>query len=146
MSETPEAFGSPRRQYSATTAPDAAQFAAAGGRAAADITALLQEYDPELERRVFRTFKQWNNVVRDQLRNEMGFRLSIGEESQAVPVRVMAGFPAAFQPVIDQIPPAVWRFLLRLPAFEHTITGLDSLIKAYSVATADILPHGIPQV
>jgi hypothetical protein len=66
------------------------------------------------ERRVFRAFKQWNNVVRDQLRNEMGFRLSIGEESQAVPVRVMAGFAAAFEPVIEQIPPGLWRFLLRL--------------------------------
>lgn len=144
MPEIPEAFGLPSRQYSSTTAPDATRFAEAGGRTAANITALLKEYDPDLERRVFRSFKQWNNVIRDQLRNEMGFRLSIGEESQAVPVRVMAGFPAAFQPVIEQIPPGLWRFLLRLPAFENTVTGLDALVNTYSVATAEVLPSGIP--
>src|SRR6478672_3034419 len=140
MPEIPEAFGLPSRQYSSTTAPDATRFAEAGGRTAANITALLKEYDPDLERRVFRAFKQWNNVVRDQLRNEMGFRLSIREESQAVPVRVIAGFPAAFQPVIEQIPPGLWRFLLRLPAFENTVTGLDSLINTYATTNTDAIP------
>jgi hypothetical protein len=43
----------PSRQYSSTTAPDAAKFAGAGGRTAANITALLKDYDPDLERRVY---------------------------------------------------------------------------------------------
>ena len=82
MLETPEAFGSPSRQYSSTTAPDAAKFAGAGGRTAANITALLKEYDPDLERRVFRSFKQWNNVVRDQLRNEMGSGFQLAKRAR----------------------------------------------------------------
>lgn len=143
MWETINAFGAPFREHSSSTAPDEAKLAAAGGRPAANLAVLLREYDPDLERRVFRAFKQWNNVVRDQLRNEMGFRLSIGDESQSVPVRVMAGYPAAFQPVLEQVSPDVWRFLLRLPAFENAVTGLNSLIRTYDVVNASTLPAGI---
>jgi hypothetical protein len=34
---------------------------------------------------------QWNNVIRDHLRNEIGLRLTVGDEAQAVPLRVVDG-------------------------------------------------------
>lgn len=146
LSSTPSPFGSPARHYSSSTAPDAAKFAAGSGPSGDAIAALLKEYDPELQQRVFRSFRQWNNVLRDQLRNEMGFRLSIGEESQAVPVRVMAGFPAPFQGVVEEVPPGLWRFLLRLPALESTVTGLNSVIETYSAVSVAAIPKEIPPV
>ena len=109
MAENPFSFGGDHRYYGSSTAPDPTS---AKSRATAEIAALLTEYDPELERRVSRSFRQWNNVLRDQLRDEMGLRLSVGDESQAVPVRVVPGFPTPFQNVLEGIPPGVWRFLI----------------------------------
>src|SRR5437660_929078 len=139
--ETPFSFGGKHRYYSSSTAPDPA---AASNRATGEIAALLKEYDPELERRVSRSFRQWNNVLRDQLRNEMGLRLSIGDETQAVPVRVVPGFPAPFQNALEGIPPGLWRFLLRLPALEATVKGLDSVINIYSGIRSDAIPDQVP--
>jgi hypothetical protein len=59
MAETPFSFGGEHRYYGSRTAPDpAADCSGATG----EIAALLKEYDPELERRVSRSFRQWNNV------------------------------------------------------------------------------------
>ncbi len=141
MAENPFSFGGEHRYYGSRTAPDPA---AASSGATGEIAALLKEYDPELERRVSRSFRQWNNVLRDQLRNEMGLRLSIGDETQAVPVRVVPGFPAPFQNVFEGIPPGLWRFLLRLPALEATVKGLDSVINIYSGIRSDAIPEQVP--
>ena len=141
MMEDPFPFGGEHRYYGSSTAPDPA---AANNRATGEIAALLKEYDPELECRVSRSFRQWNNVLRDQLRNEMGLRLSIGDETQAVPVRIVPGFPAPFQNVLEGIPPGLWRFLLRLPALEATVKGLDSVIDIYSGVRSDAIPDQVP--
>ena len=47
------------------------------------VAILLKEYDSEMADKVRRTLKQWNNVIRDHLRNEMGLRLTVGDEAQA---------------------------------------------------------------
>jgi hypothetical protein len=142
--ENPLSFGGGDRYYGSSTAPDQANFAAVGGKVTGTIAELLKEYDPELERRVSRSFRQWNNVLRDQLRNEMGLRLSIGDETQAVPVRIVPGFPAPLQNVLEGIPPGLWRFLLRLPALEVTVKGLDSVIGIYSRLPSDAIPNQVP--
>ena len=142
MTENPFSFGSEDRYYGSPTAPDPTS---AKSRATAEIAALLKEYDPELERRVSRSFRQWNNVLRDQLRNEMGLRLSVGDDSQAVPVRVVPGFPTPFHNVLEGISPGVWRFLLRLPALEATVKGLDSVIDIYSGVRSDAIPDQVPR-
>ena len=141
MLENPFSFGGGDRYYGSSTAPDPTSTKS---RATAEIAALLKEYDPELERRVSRSFRQWNNVLRDQLRNEMGLRLSIGDETQAVPVRIIPGFPAPLQNVLEAIPPGLWRFLLRLPALEATVKGLDSVIDIYSGMRSDAIPKQVP--
>jgi hypothetical protein len=137
----PFSFGSEHRYYGSSAAPDPTT---ASSRATAEIVALLKEYDPELERRVSRSFRQWNNVLRDQPRNEMGLRLSIGDETQAVPARVVPGFPAPFRDVLEGIPPGLWRFLLRLPALEATVKGLDSVIEIYSGIWSHAIPNQVP--
>jgi hypothetical protein len=145
MSVGSTAFGSPQRYYSCATAPDLAQFVEGRGAADSQIARLLENYDPELESRVLRSFRQWNNVVRDQLRNEMGLRLSIGDEAQAIPVRVAPGIPGPLRDVIEAIPISLWRFLLELPTLEATVNGLDSLINIYSSVGPDSFPREIPE-
>lgn len=54
---------------------------------------LLKEIAPDAEERVTRTFKTWNLIVRDQLRNETGLRLSHGDQQVSVPVRIEPGIP-----------------------------------------------------
>jgi hypothetical protein len=73
----------------------------------------------------------------------MGLRLSIGDETQAVPVRVVPGFPAPFQNVFEGILPGLWRFLLRLPALEATVKGLDSVINISGIRS-DAIPDQVP--
>lgn len=63
MLENPLSFGGGDRYYGSSNAPDQANFAAVGGKVTGTIAELLKEYDPELERRVSRSFRQWNNVL-----------------------------------------------------------------------------------
>jgi hypothetical protein len=125
-----QSFGHPDRYYSHRGPPEVA--AERSYRPVQkSIESLLFEHDPQLEQRVNRAFRQWNNVIRDLLRSEMGLRLSIGQETQAVAVRVESGLPVPFRSIVEQIPPHLWRFLLRLPTLEATVSGLDSIISNY---------------
>ena len=81
--------------------------------------------------KVRRALKQWNNVIRDCLRNEMGLRLTVGEEAQAVPLRVVDGMPAAFGDLLSSLDPTVWGFLLRMRVLENTLEGLRFTEKDY---------------
>ena len=117
----PRPFGDHGRDYAANTIPTAA----AGGQVLnKQVIGFLREYDPELQFKVQRAFKQWNNVVRDYLRNEMGLRLTVGDETQAIPVRIVAGLPTRFGDLIGSIDPAVWPFLLRIRVLETAVDGL----------------------
>jgi hypothetical protein len=105
-----------------------------------------------LEQKITRVFRQWNNVLRDLLRNEMGLRLAIGGEAQAVPVKVVPGLPMPFRSIVDEIPPDLWRFLLRLPTLEATVSGLASIIRNYrgldsqsAVGLPAPMPPSVPQ-
>ena len=48
---------------------------------------------PDAEERVNRSFKQWNQIIRDHIRTETGLKLSDGDNRFAIPVRVIRGFP-----------------------------------------------------
>jgi len=126
---SPQSFGHPDRYYSQTV--PALEPDKSFRTVQESIAALLHEYDPHLEQRITRTFRQSNIVIRDLLRSEMGLRLSIGDETQAVPVRTEAGLPIPFRDIVEQVPPSLWRFLLRLPALESTVYGLHSIISNY---------------
>jgi hypothetical protein len=42
------------------------------------------------------------------------------------------------------VPPGLWRFLLRLPALEATVKGLDSILDIYSGVRSDAIPDQVP--
>src|SRR6266436_4740434 len=54
---------------------------------------LLTRAYPNLREEIGQTCKQWNNAVRDHLRTETALRLSVGDETQSVPVKVVEGMP-----------------------------------------------------
>lgn len=74
--------------------------------------AFLERHDHELKLRVERGFKQWNNILRDYLRNETGLRLTVGDDAQAVPVRIDDGLPEPFAAVVGDLDQETWSLLL----------------------------------
>ena len=129
------AFGHPNRHYSGAPARAATrEHAATDGR----LTQLLEDLDPKLEERVNRAFRQWNQVLRDYLRTEMAFRLTIGDDTQAVPVRIVPGLPDRLRRVVWNLEEATLRLLLRLPLLESTAAGLEFLENHQAIADASI--------
>ena len=82
----------------------------------------LERASPGARESVERTLKQWNNIVREYLRSETGLRLSVGDEAQSVPVKVVDGMPKAFECSIQQFEDLEW-LLLNRPALEAAISG-----------------------
>ncbi len=85
---------------------------------------LLKRFDPELEQRVQRSTKQWNQILRESLRAETGFRLSTGEETQTVPIRVCPGLPGPLGGLIGQATPEELWLLLNRPHIQAASDGL----------------------
>ena len=81
---------------------------------------------PQAREHVEQAFRQWNGIVREQLRNEMGLRLSIGTESQAVPVRIVDGLPRPLAESLETFPKWEWLILHR-PDVEATVRGAELL-------------------
>jgi len=74
---------------------------------------LLEQASPGVRETVERTYKQWNGILRDYMRTETALRLTVGDEAQAVPVRVVAGMPGPFARVIEQFNGLEWLLLNR---------------------------------
>ncbi len=77
---------------------------------------------PQAREQVENAFRQWNTVVRDQLRNEMGLRLSFGGDSQSVPVRIADGVPRPMAEALRTFERWEW-LLLHRPELEATVRG-----------------------
>ena len=63
---------------------------------------LLTQYRPELKKDVDRIVKQWNQVVRDYLRNETALRLTVGSTTTQVPVRIVDGLPKPLSGILSR--------------------------------------------
>jgi hypothetical protein len=129
------AFGHPNRHYSGGNGRAVTRERS---EADAPLARLLEQLDPKLEERVNRAFRQWNQVLRDYLRTEMAFRLTIGEDAQAVPLRIVPGLPAPLRGVVRKLDETTLRLLLRLPLLESTATGLEFLEDQHSVGDESI--------
>ena len=57
---------------------------------------------PDAEDRVTRAFKQSNQVIREQIRNATGLKLSDADTARAIPVKIVEGFPLKFAQLIDR--------------------------------------------
>jgi hypothetical protein len=89
---------------------------------------LLEAAAPGTRDIVSRTFKQWNNIVRDYLRTETALRLSVGDEAQAVPVRVADGIPRPFASALEHLTDIAWLVLHR-PKLEAAVAGTDFMVQ-----------------
>lgn len=114
------AWGHPSRYYAAVEAfhakpppPD---------KAAMRLAESLEKSSPGIREAVERTVKQWNNILRDVLRSETALRLSVGSESQAVPVRVVAAVPQPFAEVMRELA-GLEHLLLNRPAIMAAASG-----------------------
>lgn len=87
---------------------------------------------PDAEDRVNRSFKQWNQIVRDYIRTETGLKLSDGDSRFAIPVRVVRGFPVTLAQLIDQYrDPIMWRIIIGQPKLGGLIQGLEFLLATW---------------
>jgi hypothetical protein len=84
---------------------------------------------PDAEERVNRSFKQWNQIIRDHIRTETGLKLSDGDSRFAIPVRVVRGFPVTLARLIDQYrDPVMWRLIIGQPKLGGLVQGLEFLL------------------
>ncbi len=103
MPET--AWGDDSRYYSAAE-PSAGDFAKGDAAGVTKrLSHLLRAHDPATEPRILSAVKQWNPVLREQLRRDMGLRLTVRQDTAAVPVRVEDGLPSPLAGVIGRLEP-----------------------------------------
>ena len=85
--------------------------------------------DPSWKERVERTCRQWNLIVREQMRTETGLRFSSSEGREAVPVRIVDGLPPPLQSFVNSIPEKTfWNLLMLRPSIEGGRQGLSDLL------------------
>ena len=77
-----------------------------------------------------RAVKQWNQIVREHIRNESGLRLSDGDRRNSIQVRVVEGFPTPLASFIDRRPPIVGKVL-------SDVSRVDQLPREASSASTD---------
>jgi len=82
----------------------------------------LEAASPGVREAVERACKQWNTILRDYLRNETALRLTVGDDTRAVPVRVVSGVPTVFASVMIPLRGLEW-LLLNRPSLVATAEG-----------------------
>jgi hypothetical protein len=86
----------------------------------------------DAEERVNRSFKQWNQIVRDHIRTETGLKLSEGDNRFVIPVHVEPGFPVHLAELIDGYGDAVmWRLIVGQPKLGGLIQGLEFVLQGW---------------
>jgi hypothetical protein len=114
-----------------------------------NLKAILDRYDPDLRLKDERAFSQWNNILRDYLRNETGLRLSVGDDKRALPVRIDDGLPLPFQSVLEDFPePALWNLQLNSEAFAVGASGLEAIELNFEFIETSIekLPASVEEI
>jgi hypothetical protein len=85
---------------------------------------------PDAEERVGRAFRQWNQIVRDHIRNETGLKLADGDGRNAVSVKIVDGFPVGLAQLIGKYSdPVLWRLIVGQPKLGGVVEGLTFLLK-----------------
>jgi hypothetical protein len=118
----PSAWGHPDRHYAVGPEATHAAGRGPGEQDAGRWGEALEKASPGIREVVERTYKQWNTILRDYLRNETALRLSVGGEAQAVPVRVVDGMPRPFAEVMRGLE-GLERLLLNRPFLVEAASG-----------------------
>lgn len=84
----------------------------------------------DAEDRVYRAFRQWNNRIREHIRNETALKLSDGEGQNAVGVKVVDGFTEPLARLIDKYnDPVLWRLIVGQPKLGGLVEGATFLLE-----------------
>ena len=84
---------------------------------------------PDAEERVKRAFRQWNQMIRELIRNETGLKLSDGDGKYSIPVRIVDGFPNKLATLIDGYNDRMlWLLILGQPKLGGVVEGLKFLL------------------
>jgi len=84
---------------------------------------------PDAEDRVTRSYRQWNQIVRDHIRNETELKLADGDGRNAVSVKVVDGFPVGLAHLIGRYSdPVLWRLIVGQPKLGGVVEGLTFLL------------------
>jgi hypothetical protein len=111
----------------------------AGGRRMNDkalqsrtIDIILPLVPADAKERVIRSFKQWNQIIRDHIRTETGLKLSDRDSRFVIPLKVLPGFPPKLAGLIDQYrDPVMWRLVIGQPKLGGLIEGLEFLLQRW---------------
>jgi len=98
------------------------------------VTTIVQPLiPPDAEERVTHAFKQWNQILREHIRNETALKLTDGDTRHAIQVRIVKGFPTSLATLIDRYDdPVLWWLILGQPQLEGIIEGLEFLLRYWS--------------
>ena len=83
---------------------------------------LLNAASPGRREAVDRAFRQWNGIVREYIRTETALRLTVGNEAQAVPVKIVDGLPRPLEEILIDFDGLEW-LLLNRPVIESAARG-----------------------
>jgi len=124
------AWGHEGRHYAASADDVSRAAERSGGTVENRWTLALEQASPGIRDSVERTYKQWNTILRDYLRTETALRLTVGGESQSVPVKLVAGMPKRFAEVMREFEGLEW-LLLNRPAVEAAKSGTEFMESYY---------------
>ena len=103
---------------------------------------LLEAAMPGARRQVEQSVRQWNSILRDQVRTETALRLSVGTQTQAVPVRICDGLPRPFAERLVDFADSEWLILNR-PDVEATARGAQLIADNHASATQIVSDDGV---
>lgn len=104
---------------------------------------LLKTAFPHARPRVEQSIQNWNQKVREQLRNETGFRLYDGERPVTVPVKVADGLPIALIDTLAGPTGLIGHLLLHQGDYQRAMRGVD-LTRDYIYDIIDLVHGAVP--
>jgi hypothetical protein len=107
---------------------------------------LLQKVDYQIRDRVQRTYRQWNTVIRNHIRDETRLKLSDGEAYQAIPVKIVDGLPKPFSDYIGEIDEKLLWLLVNMLTLETTGKGLDILKESSDYINNHLLKEPVADI
>lgn len=114
------------------------------GSAEKRIEQLLLSRDPLLRERIERAVKQWNQSIREQLRNETGLRFTLEKRTVQIPVTVTDGLPKPLQPVLAEIEEWVLELLRHSNSLGPAIDLLSYVPKRWENVSAHLAKKNLP--
>jgi hypothetical protein len=125
-------FGDTSAYYASSWPGDSGEDEMRATRQTQRLKDILVGYNAGARARVERAHKQWNGVVREYLRAETALRLTVGDDQQTVPVRIVDELPEPLVLLLEQIPDHVLWLSLNRAVLSQTIRGLELVLGAFA--------------